>query len=145
VWDEGVPIDAEARLTVIELIRLKEYAEKADGPSKRLNEFHLPPCVLSEHRKIVITAGVAAALLSKKVDPIYPADPLQHNLSGTVILNATIRTDGHIAALKVISGPEELRQAALDAVSQWTYLPYQLNNKPVEVETTISVPFGPPR
>lgn len=130
VWDEGVPIDAEARLAVIELMKLREY-KKAD----------LPSCVLSEHRKITLSAGVAASLLKIKIDPIYPANALQHNISGTVTLRATIDTDGHVTAPAIISGPDELRQAALNAVSQWTYKPYQLNGRPVEVETSISVPF----
>ena len=145
VWDEGVPIDAEARLTVIELIKIREDIEKADGRAKGLNEFHLPPCISSERHKIVISAGVATALLKIKVDPVYPADALQHNISGTVTLHATIGTDGRIAALQVMSGPNELHQAALNAVRQWTYRPYELNNRPVEVETTINVAFNPPR
>jgi TonB family protein len=145
VWDEGVPIDAEARLTVIELTKIRENIEKADGRAKGLDEFHLPPCISSERQKIVISAGVATALLKIKVDPVYPADALQHNISGTVTLHATIGTDGRIAALKVTSGPDELHQAALNAVKQWTYRPYELNNRPVEVETTINVTFNPPR
>lgn len=145
VWDEGVPIDAEARLTVIELVKIREDIEKADGRAKGLNEFHLPPCISSERHKIVISAGVATALLKIKVDPVYPADALQHNISGTVTLHATIGTDGRIAALQVMSGPNELHQAALNAVRQWTYRPYELNNRPVEVETTINVAFNPPR
>jgi TonB family protein len=131
VWDEGVPIDAEARLTVIELTKLSESKQTSD----------LPPCVSSEHRKIVLSAGVAAALLKIKIDPIYPADARQHNVSGAVTLRATIDTDGHVKTLTIVSGPDELRQAALDAVSQWAYTPYQLGGRPVEVETTISVPF----
>jgi TonB family protein len=142
VWDEGVPIDAEARLTLIELIKLREYAEKATGSDKELKKFDLPPCVSSERSKILISAGVAAALLKTKVDPIYPADALQHNVSGTVTLRVTIDTDGHVAALKIISGPDELRQAAVDAVGQWMYKPYQLNGGPVEAETTVTIPFG---
>ncbi len=34
-----------------------------------------------------------------------------------------------------------LRQAALDAVSNWRYRPYLLNGQPVEVETTVNVIF----
>jgi protein TonB len=34
-----------------------------------------------------------------------------------------------------------LQQAAIDAVQQWRYKPYLLNNDPVEVETTINVIF----
>ena len=35
-----------------------------------------------------------------------------------------------------------LRQAALDAVQNWRYRPYLLNNQSVEVETTINVVFS---
>jgi protein TonB len=41
----------------------------------------------------------------------------------------------------VVSGPEKLRDAALDAVNQWTYKPYLLNGKPVFVQTQITVNF----
>ena len=34
-----------------------------------------------------------------------------------------------------------LVKAALDAVSEWRYRPYILNNEPVEVETQIMVNF----
>jgi protein TonB len=34
-----------------------------------------------------------------------------------------------------------LQQAAVDAVRQWRYRPYLLNNEPVEVETTVNVIF----
>lgn len=34
-----------------------------------------------------------------------------------------------------------LVKAAIDAVSQWRYRPYILNNEPVEVETQILVTF----
>jgi len=41
-----------------------------------------------------------------------------------------------------VSGPVMLRQAALDAVRNWRYKPYKLNNQPVEVETTVNVVFA---
>jgi periplasmic protein TonB len=41
----------------------------------------------------------------------------------------------------VVSGHPMLSPAALDAVKQWRYKPYLLNNEPVEVETTITVNF----
>jgi protein TonB len=58
-----------------------------------------------------------------------------------VILQATISKTGTITNLRVISGPEMLRQAALDAVRTWRYRPYLLNNEPVEVDTTVNVIF----
>lgn len=80
-----------------------------------------------------------ASLILHKVDPIYPEDA--KNVSGAVVLAATIDNEGNVATLSVVSGPEQLRDAALTAVRQWTYRPYQLNGKPVFVQTTIAVIF----
>jgi peptidyl-prolyl cis-trans isomerase A (cyclophilin A) len=92
-------------------------------------------------RRINVSAGVAQAMLSKKVPPVYPIEAKQQGISGTVVLHALIDKEGHIASLTVVSGPELLRQAALDAVNQWEYRPYLLNGEPVQVETTINVIF----
>ncbi|MFZ0338819.1 MAG: energy transducer TonB [Terracidiphilus sp.] len=43
--------------------------------------------------------------------------------------------------LQVVSGPEMLQQAALDAVQQWRYRPYLFNGEPVEVRTTVNIIF----
>ena len=53
-----------------------------------------------------------------------------------------IGTDGNMENVRVISGPPELQQSALDAVRQWTYKPYLLNGDAVEVETTINVIYN---
>jgi len=43
-----------------------------------------------------------------------------------------------------LSGDTVLGRAAADAVRQWKYKPYYLNNEPVEVETQITVNFKLP-
>jgi periplasmic protein TonB len=43
--------------------------------------------------------------------------------------------------LQLVSGPALLVQAAVNAVKQWRYKPYVLNDEPVEVETQITVNF----
>jgi protein TonB len=48
-----------------------------------------------------------------------------------------------VESLRVISGPASLQLAALDAVRQWSYRPYLLNDMPIEVETTVNVVFVP--
>jgi protein TonB len=42
----------------------------------------------------------------------------------------------------VISGPDIFRGPAMEAVKNWRYRPYKLNNQPVEVQTTIRVIFS---
>jgi TonB family protein len=91
--------------------------------------------------KINIAPGVAAGLLCEKFQPIYPPIAKAARVSGTVVLQATISKTGEVENLRVISGPAMLQQAALDAVKNWRYRPYLLNNEPVEVDTTVNVIF----
>jgi protein TonB len=63
-------------------------------------------------------------------------------IEGTVVLQAIISKQGTIENLKVVSGHPMLVQAAIDAVREWRYRPYILNNEPVEVETQITVNFS---
>ena len=93
-------------------------------------------------KKINISAGVAVGMLLQKTEPSLSADRQgRARVQGTVVLQATISKQGTIEDLRVISGPAMLQQAALDAVRQWRYRPYLLNNEPVEVETTVNVIF----
>ena len=93
-------------------------------------------------KKVNISAGVAQGMLLQKTTPVYPPIAKAARVSGTVVLQATISKSGTIENLRVISGPAMLQQAAMDAVKQWRYKPYLLNNEPVEVETTVNVIFS---
>ena len=91
---------------------------------------------------ITVAGGVMAGMLLKAVQPGYPLYAKDAKITGTVVLQAIINKDGHIANLHVIRGPSELQQASLEAVKHWIYRPYLLNGEPVEVQTTINVVFA---
>ena len=95
----------------------------------------------SKDRPVRVSSGVIRGLLLNKVDPVYPQDAKDSGVSGSVVMAAVINDQGKISKLSVISGPEKLRDAALEAVNQWTYKPYLLNGKPVFVQTAITVNF----
>jgi periplasmic protein TonB len=76
-----------------------------------------------------------------RLQPQYPALARQARVQGTVVLRAVISRDGRIENLQVISGHPLLLKSAEDAVRQWRYRPYYLNNEPVEVETQVTVNF----
>jgi protein TonB len=80
--------------------------------------------------------------LIRRVQPEYPALAKQARIQGTVVLRAVIDREGIIQDLQVISGHPLLVQAALNAVRQWRYRPYYLNDQPVEVETQVTVNFS---
>ena len=98
--------------------------------------------VKAETRTINISSGVATGLLLRKATPVYPPLAKSSRVSGTVVIRATISKTGAIEDVRVLSGSQMLRQAALDAVKTWRYRPYMLNNQPVEVETTVDVIFS---
>ena len=104
----------------------------------------LPPAdaTLELPKKISISGGVMVGMALHKMAPDYPPIAKAAHVQGTVVLQAVIGKDGHIEHLHVISGPPTLQQAALDAVKQWTYIPYTLAGEPVEVDTTINVIFA---
>jgi protein TonB len=93
-------------------------------------------------RTVNVSAGVAVGLLVQKTAPVYPMIARTAHVSGTVVLEATISKAGAIENLRVVTGPEMLRQSALDAVRTWRFKPYKLNNQPTEIETTINVVFA---
>jgi protein TonB len=79
--------------------------------------------------------------LIQRVQPVYPVLARQARIQGTVVLRAVISREGTIEKLQVASGPPLLVQAAIDAVRQWRYRLYLLNNEPVEVDSQVTVNF----
>ena len=75
------------------------------------------------------------------VQPIYPQAAKDSHITGEVVMAAVIGVDGAVRTLQAISGPPELRAAAVDAVKQWRYKVYLINGQPHEVQTTVTVNF----
>jgi protein TonB len=80
--------------------------------------------------------------LVRKVLPTYPSLARSARIQGSVVLQAVISKQGLIENLRVLSGHPLLVPAAIEAVRQWRYRPYVLNNEPVEVETQVTVNFS---
>jgi protein TonB len=80
--------------------------------------------------------------LVRKVLPTYPPLARSARIQGTVVLQAMISKLGTIENLQLLSGHPLLAPAAIEAVRQWRYRPYILNNEAVEVETQITVNFS---
>jgi protein TonB len=103
----------------------------------------VPPTVVkpAAPQKLRVPSGVAAGMLIYQLKPAYPRLAAQARIQGTVVLQAVIAKDGTVHDLHVISGHPMLLPAAIEAVRQWRYRPYLLNNEPVEVDMQINVNF----
>jgi TonB family protein len=89
-----------------------------------------------------IGGKVEQAALIHMVPPIYPKEAKDAHISGTVVVKGVIAKDGSVQNIEAVSGPDELKQAAIDAVKQWQYRPTTLAGNPVAVDTTISLVFS---
>ena len=99
-----------------------------------------PPPTPAPTRPIIVSHWAEGNLIYR-VQPVYPPLARQARIQGTVELRAIISKTGTIENLQAISGHPMLIPAALNAVRQWRYRPYLLNNNPIEVETEITVNF----
>lgn len=88
------------------------------------------------------TGSVVPAKLVKKVQPEYPAEAREKRIEGTVKLQVLLRKDGTVTVQNVVEGDPALSPAAIEAVRQWRFEPWQLNGQPIELQTTISVVFS---
>lgn len=93
---------------------------------------------------VPISQGVSNGYLTHRVAPIYPEQARLTRIEGDVVLSALIAEDGTVRDLKVVKGQPTLARAAMQAVRQWHYKPYELDRKPVKMNTTITVSFRLP-
>ena len=101
-----------------------------------------PNVKFAQPKFVTISSGVAQGMLVQRTTPNYPSIAKTARVAGTVVLEATISKNGTIASVKAVSGPEMLRQAAVDAVRSWRYKPYLLDNQPIEMQTTVNGVFS---
>jgi TonB family protein len=90
-----------------------------------------------------ISSGVAQGLLLHRVEPKYSAELKNSGESGEVIVRFVIDKKGHTLGVIPHSNVDpRISKAVVEAIRRWRFKPYLLNGKPVEVETTVSVPYN---
>lgn len=80
----------------------------------------------------------------KEVEPAYPAEAHAQSLVGDVELLATLDPRGNVTNVEALTGPQILRQPAIDAVKQWKFRPVLRDGQPVIALTNPSVYFHDP-
>ena len=75
-------------------------------------------------------------------EPVYPEAAKAQNVHGVVNLLVTLDPQGRVVYAEVLSGPEVLRPAAIEAVKQWKYRPVIRGGTPVSAFTNAAVEFS---
>lgn len=91
------------------------------------------------------TAGLEPPVFTKRVPPRYPQSGLEVKLQGYVLLEAVLRKDGSIDAIKILRGLGKgkfgFEEQAKAALRQWQFLPGRLHGKPTDVRMNLKVDF----
>ena len=126
----------DLELGIIEIV--EAIVIQGARPVQESNRTNVP------RRRIRIGGNLQQARLIDYVAPVYPSEAERDGVSGTVLLEATISTDGKLVGATTVNSivDERLKAAAIEAVMQWSYKPTLLNGRPVEVVATISVSFA---
>ena len=92
-------------------------------------------------KPVRLAEETAAALVTKRVPPVYPLRALVTGIQGTVVLNVIITETGDVKEATLASGEPDLAQAAIDSIKQWKYRPYMVAGNPAPFETQVSLGF----
>ena len=107
----------------------------ADGCPK---DYQLPGVNDPHH----IPEKMALGFLIANPAPKYPALARAAHIEGIVVVSAAITLDGKLTSIKPLCGEPVLVEATLKALKKWRYRPYEIDGKPVQVDTTIRTEFA---
>ena len=72
--------------------------------------------------------------------PHYPGRAVTGRIEGDVVVEMTLNDRGEVSDARVLSGPDELRKAALEAVLQWHYSPAAMSSTSTQATLRFTVP-----
>jgi protein TonB len=76
-----------------------------------------------------------------KASPDYPPMAKQMHVSGPVIVEAEVSTEGEVAKVQPVSGNALLSSAAVSAVKKWKFKPFTADGKPAKAVVRLSFNF----
>jgi protein TonB len=81
------------------------------------------------------------AKVLKSVNPVYPPDAMRSFITGDVTAEVEVGPTGNAGDVKVLSGPTQLRKAAVDAVKRYEFSPATRGGKALPSKLIVAVKF----
>lgn len=101
-----------------------------------------PPPAPARRTPVRIGGQVLAPALLYRVNPRYPDVAVLAKITGVVVLEATVDTNGAVESVRVVRSVSLLDKAAIEAVKQWRYSPLVLNGVPEPFILTVTLTFA---
>lgn len=87
-------------------------------------------------------SGITPPSLLREVKPAYTDEARRRNVTGDVVLEIVVRSDGSVGEVRVLDGlGSGLDQRAIEAVRQWRFSPARRLGQPVDVLVEVAVEF----
>jgi protein TonB len=90
---------------------------------------------------IRVGKGVKAPRVTFGPDPEYPLLARQSRVSGAVVIDAVIDTQGNVVQMRTVSGSPLLVMAAMQALRQWRYEPTIIGGQAFPVQLLVTITF----
>jgi TonB family protein len=123
------------------VVRIRPKDEKRRPTSFTINWRSLPnapPINLGARVQEVVPAQVI-----RRLQPEFPLAARGSKVSGTVLVQVTIDTDGSVTSSKAIEGPLMFRRASEDAARKWKFRPATRDGQVTESDQIIQFRFEP--
>jgi protein TonB len=102
-----------------------------------------PPAPAPARAPVRIGGQITAPALLHRVEPTYPEMARFAQLSGIVILEAVVSTDGCVESVKILRSRHPLLdKPSEEALLQWRYSPLVLNGIPTSFVLTVTFNFS---
>jgi TonB family protein len=128
---------SERVYAVLPLARETESVQINASPASgvRRSESHL-------NKSLRLGGKVEPAKPLQPLRPAYPASAVARGVEGSVVVYATIHTDGTVSDPLVLESPDpDLEREALQTVGKLRYEPMKLNGHPVQCQVTVVLDF----
>ena len=89
-------------------------SDKVDSTGEEVDIY----CFFPEFIEPDFPGGMGAWLSFIRRNLKYPAAAVKANIQGTVVVQFVVELDGSVTDIKAVSGPEELKQAAMNVIKK---------------------------
>jgi TonB family protein len=78
-----------------------------------------------------------------KVNPKYPEEARKNRITGVVVCETVITSEGRISDVKIVRTADEVfNQPTIDALTQWEFEPATLDGQPVDVYYVLTIKYS---
>jgi TonB family protein len=113
----------------------------ADGRGA-VSSLALPVPPLAPSSKLMRVSGDGLeSNATRRVAPSYPIAAKKAKVQGAVQVSVSVNENGEVVSTEAVSGPDLLREAALEAAKQWQFKPTMIGGNAVSVQGLLTFNF----